>query len=703
MILNEEQRNYIKILREIIEKNLFENGYAPLIKKSREYKNYVFHKGLNENDENNITDFFVDFSKFKLENERFKNEVNLFKKELEDNKILINDLKLKNENLNVNNLNLKEENEKKNEFINNLNLDNQNLKKEINDLNYKINNLISQNEELNNHLNDYKNLNKEKEIKIEENLKLIVELKKELENKKNEEEKLFLLKEEIEKTKINLKEERNLKDDLEKQLIETKIENENLNQTLKNLGNNKDDLSYTLKNIKDKFNITLNYQNEIEQLTSCIQIREKELKETILDYNKLNNNYLKLQNENCLIQNKLNKILETNKSLNECNDNLKEEINKYKKRNLFNFNNKNCCLENNNCDDINQLKCTIEKLNKKLYDIEIEYQQLFNEYNNLKNGTFNNFEDNNNNNINIKDKNNQLEIFINKLKEENKNLCIEKNDLENKLNEFLNKEKYDKHFFQDDINNLIVDLEKINEQYNMKNNNIIKFKSALSSKDFFKISINEILTLTNENCKLKKDLNLFNQKIPEIEKEKEIYLNNKKDLNLKVNNLNCIIERLNNEKKNMKKEINDYKQMNNQLKITIQNYSNELNSKNNMITNSNYDNNLYKDKNAKLIKDNNYLISIINKLSKFFPGSNICFLINQFINSISCDEKERLNENLMIEVTKIEDYINDLKCNNNNNYNFNDISTNNNSFNDSNNSNYNNSFKIANYKSTLKY
>ncbi len=81
MIINEEQRNYIQILKEIIEKNLFGKGYIELIQNSKEFKNYNIQKGTSGNDINNAIDFFIDFSKFKLENDKFKTEINNIKKD----------------------------------------------------------------------------------------------------------------------------------------------------------------------------------------------------------------------------------------------------------------------------------------------------------------------------------------------------------------------------------------------------------------------------------------------------------------------------------------------------------------------------------------------------------------------------------------------------------------------------------------------
>ena len=767
MIINEEQRNYIQILKEIIEKNLFGKGYIELIQNSKEFKNYNIQKGTSGNDISNTIDFFIDFSKFKLENEKFKKEINDMKKDLEDTKIELNDYKSKNENLNLEIENLKNDIEQKNENINNLNIDKENLNKEIEGLNNKINNLNNTNIQLNEQLIQYKKFNEEKEKQIEENLKLISNLQNEIQHYKNIEDKCYKLNEEVQKFKMQLIEERKLKDEFEKKYIEIQIQNDNLNQTLKNLGNNKDELSFTLQKMKEKFNLTLSYQNEIENLTSCIQERENELKNALIEIKDLECKNLKLNRENCEYENQLNIALSKNKSLSESNEKLNCEINRLKirdsndcnncsnenysnQKNLFNCENINNINCNNNCNDCNynnqedinylkeqycneikKLQNIIEKLNKKNFEIETEIQKVINDNHNIKNERNYNFDrisEKYNDNLvslkeltnqveELKEKNCQLEKAIYELNEENKNYSIEKNNLVNQLNIYINKEKYEKIFYQDDLNNLIINLEKINENCRKNNNDclnskIFKFKSALSIQDYMKISIKEIIELTNDNIQLKNNLKLYTQKIPDFEKEKQFFLNNQKESDLKIKDLNCIIEKLQNEINKLQNQLNDFKGINNKLKLSIENYSNELNSKNNMITNSNYDNNLYKEKNSKLTTDNQYLMSIILKLSKNFPNSNLYLITNKLINSnnISCEEKENINNNLLNELVKIENYIKNLKCNNfnSNNFDLSQNSTSNNSFNQNfNNSNENNNFnqpfKITNYKSTLKY
>ena len=53
MICNEEQRNYIQLLKETIEGKLYKSGLAELIQSSKEYKDY---------NTDSLADFFVDFN-----------------------------------------------------------------------------------------------------------------------------------------------------------------------------------------------------------------------------------------------------------------------------------------------------------------------------------------------------------------------------------------------------------------------------------------------------------------------------------------------------------------------------------------------------------------------------------------------------------------------------------------------------------------
>ena len=77
MIYNEEQRNYIQILKETIESNLYKSGLANLIQSSKQYQSY---------DNDSLADFFIDFNRNKSESEKYRKELNLANNVINDNK-----------------------------------------------------------------------------------------------------------------------------------------------------------------------------------------------------------------------------------------------------------------------------------------------------------------------------------------------------------------------------------------------------------------------------------------------------------------------------------------------------------------------------------------------------------------------------------------------------------------------------------------
>ena len=97
ILKNEEQENYIQILKETIENNLNNNGLAELLTSSKEYQQF---QEYNKDQGKTMADFVVDFIKFKEENNKdIKNG---------DKDGIINDLnkeviRLDNENKNLKN------------------------------------------------------------------------------------------------------------------------------------------------------------------------------------------------------------------------------------------------------------------------------------------------------------------------------------------------------------------------------------------------------------------------------------------------------------------------------------------------------------------------------------------------------------------------------------------------------------------------
>ena len=71
---------------------------------------------------------------------------------------------------------------------------------------------------------------------------------------------------------------------------------------------------------------------------------------------------------------------------------------------------------------------------------------------------------------------------------------------------------------------------------------------------------------------------------------------------------------------------------------------------------------LYKDKNLKLNNNIEYLLSILNRLCKLFPDTNIYKYINQIITCVNMtiEEKEKINEYLLTELEMCENYMKDI-------------------------------------------
>ena len=253
------------------------------------------------------------------------------------------------------------------------------------------------------------------------------------------------------------------------------------------------------------------------------------------------------------------------------------------------------------------------------------------------------------------------------------------------------------------------------------------------------MSTNEIIELTEENKKMKNELKELNIKLFDLEQEHLNLVNDKKDIDKKFNNLNLSNDNATKENTKLKRQINDNNEIINQLKKKIENNNNELTTKNNMIDNLNIEMTQCKDKNLKLNNDNEYLLTIIMRFCQLFPNANVYKLVNLVMTcgNISIEEKENINDKLLCELKKCENYIallrdNELTANylnrqltrqyqdmnktklsentnyilnktnyNNNNSLNNSITKNNNYFMD--NSLKNNPYVSTNYTSSLKY
>ena len=106
MIINEEQRNYIQILKEIIESNLFKSGFASIIASSKDFEEYK------KKNNKNIGDYFIDYTKCRKDYEDLKKDCFELSSALKEAQFTINEsknkiLKLNNQNEILNKDNIK--------------------------------------------------------------------------------------------------------------------------------------------------------------------------------------------------------------------------------------------------------------------------------------------------------------------------------------------------------------------------------------------------------------------------------------------------------------------------------------------------------------------------------------------------------------------------------------------------------------------
>ena len=92
IIKNEEQRNYIQVLKETIESNLFRSGFAEILASSKEYQQFQeYNKGQGKT----MADFVVDFIKFKEETNKYKKDLLMSNNIISDSKNEIDNLNKK--------------------------------------------------------------------------------------------------------------------------------------------------------------------------------------------------------------------------------------------------------------------------------------------------------------------------------------------------------------------------------------------------------------------------------------------------------------------------------------------------------------------------------------------------------------------------------------------------------------------------------
>ena len=634
---NEEQENYIQSLKETIETNLYSSGFSDILASSKEYQQFQqYNKGQGKT----MADFVVDFIKFKEETNN-KNKNKTFNK---------NDIKLFN-------LNNKDETiNKMKKSMNILQEENKNLKNKISEM-QKNKNIIMENNDQNvvdfeqeykDLLIEYDRLKSQKENNINglDTIDEINRLKTIINDRDREIQELY--------DNINM---------LSSNEGIIDIENRKNKEEIKNCNLCIDKLQFEKKTLSDEF---CNLQQKYDELINELDKSQNDYKLLNINFDKLKKEYNILLNEKNMQEKELQNHMEIKYAkdleLNDIENKFNEDMSHIQNENLkLNEQLKNAKMKINELNDnIINLKEINELTNKQLRE-KIENEQLILKENlNYKNAIDELNIQNEQNNINIQKEINsykQLTKTYNTIKSENI-------DLQKQID--LSSQEKTKLI---DANNKILEERKnFNEKYQIIINKLQNIKNidinARTFDEFLQKISDEIILLSNEKEKLIEDIKMLNMKCFNMAQENENII--KENLEL-----NSILTKIKNEYDNQTKEKDDLtnlldkcKMMNYQLQKTLDDYSTELNTKINDLNNLTYDKNEIENNYIKLSNDKQVLLTILLKITKLFSLSNIYELIKDLFNKGKINNNANdINEKLVEELQRCQDYINMLKEN----------------------------------------
>ena len=563
LMKNEEQENYIHTLKETIENNLYNSGFADILASSKEYQQFQqYNKGQGKT----MADFVVDFIKFKEEtnsknkNKTFnKNDIKGINKD-KDKDDIINKMKKDINVLEEENKNLKN---KINEMQNGNNIsppssniyesipenNNQNVvnyEQEYKDLLIEYDRLKSEKDNNINGLDSIDEINRlktiinerEREIQdLYDNLNILSSNEgiNDTENKKN--------KQEIQDCKIYID-----KLQFEKKTLSNEFCNlqQKYDQLITEFDKNQNDyklLSINFDKLKKEYNILLNEKSMQEkELQNHLEIKyAKDLELNDIE-NKYNNDMNNIKKENL----KLNDQLEMAKmKINELNDNILnlKEINELTNKQLREkIENEQLILKENL-----KYKNAIEELNFKNELNNQNFQKELNSYKQLTK-TYNT----------IKSENIDLQKQINVTTEEKTQLIDTNNKILEERKNF--NEKYQ-----------II----INKLQNIKNIDI----NVRTFDEFLQKISDEIILLNNEKEKLKDDIKVLNTKCLNMAQENDNIIKENSELKNIINNIKNEYDIQTKEKDDLTNLLDKCKMMNYQLQKTLDDYSTELNNK----------------------------------------------------------------------------------------------------------------------------
>ena len=745
MIYNEEQRNYIQILKETIESNLYKSGLANLIQSSKQYQSY---------DNDSLADFFIDFNRNKSESEKYRKELNLANNVINDNKQEIKSIRKDLEDLSAENILLKQKIEKEKETKKEMINERERYDTTINNLTTSINSLRTQNQILRDQIQEYQSMTKTHEQQIQSTYNQIDNMSNDLTKYRTLENTYNRLLSEHEQLKYDILTIQKEKASLETELSQQKNDSVRMTSVIRNLQVENQNCSKSLHDLQSKFDELKAEKNSLEKINETLKFRMKELDvsnnkiyELIQQNNELN--VIKDNNEKIVTEyiNKISILKVENEKLNyeynKVKNELKSQSNEYvqlenenkeltiKIREISQEHNEILLAHHESEMEVNRNiaeKAAIDnerrywkgKYDEDMFKKEGEIQTLVKQIKELKekNDKFGfdigklqkinkdlseQYQDKCQNEtllINEREKykasvmkmNQTIEKSIDEVQSEKSNMQLLMNrntELEKKVTELLEQQKIEKETkikLIEEINNLqnnqknissglsssvlgIVTRSSLNNPNNYSKDFttfINKHSVSLVDKtcpekdiqEFIHLASLEIEKLNEELNKAREEISTIHMKYHDVEKEKQNHKKLKDDINKKYNDVSIEITRLSQDNNDLLIEIDNYKSIVSQLKATCDNYSQELNSKNTMLNNVTYELNCLEEKNIKITNDKNYLETILLRVCKMFPNSNLYRKVHDILDSfVSIEEKDKLNQELLVELKRAEDYL----------------------------------------------
>ena len=745
MIYNEEQRNYIQILKETIESNLYKSGLANLIQSSKQYQSY---------DNDSLADFFIDFNRNKSESEKYRKELNLANNVINDNKQEIKSIRKDLEDLSAENILLKQKIEKEKETKKEMINERERYDTTINNLTTSINSLRTQNQILRDQIQEYQSMTKTHEQQIQSTYNQIDNMSNDLTKYRTLENTYNRLLSEHEQLKYDILTIQKEKASLETELSQQKNDSVRMTSVIRNLQVENQNCSKSLHDLQSKFDELKAEKNSLEKINETLRFRMKELDESnnkIYELIQQNNelNVIKDNNEKIVTEyiNKISILKVENEKLNyeynKVKNELKSQSNEYvqlenenkeltiKIREISQEHNEVLLAHHESEMEVNRNiaeKAAIDnerrywkgKYDEDMFKKEGEIQTLVKQIKELKekNDKFGfdigklqkinkdlseQYQDKCQNEtllINEREKykasvmkmNQTIEKSIDEVQSEKSNMQLLMNrntELEKKVTELLEQQKIEKETkikLIEEINNLqnnqknissglsssvlgIVTRSSLNNPNNYSKDFttfINKHSVSLVDKtcpekdiqEFIHLASLEIEKLNEELNKAREEISTIHMKYHDVEKEKQNHKKLKDDISKKYNDVSIEITRLSQDNNDLLIEIDNYKSIVSQLKATCDNYSQELNSKNTMLNNVTYELNCMEDKNIKITNDKNYLETILLRVCKMFPNSNLYRKVHDILDSfVSIEEKDKLNQELLVELKRAEDYL----------------------------------------------